>query len=259
MKTLEKFLQRNNVVGSTTLPLVHSTQAAILKHLMTSNVIVPTYCDVFGSELSYFFVGRPGYKKAIEDKEIGYWQLPACFIFEFDAVPDLMAAYPFDTGAHDRRRMPSFIQMFDKAEYELPGNAANVSRIIGALFSTPLDYYKLQPKPITAFSAEFALGVFDEEVQALHMLACTSNSEDLDDRRLCVEVQTKSAVPLNKRGLLAVVCPSVYLDNADFRKHVETVWQAEPISYNVYPLSYDNYVSTIYDKVFEFYKSRGIL
>lgn len=259
MHALERFLMRNTIQEVPPLPLVHSTQAALLKQFVARNAIIPAWCDVFKREASYFFVGRPAYKKKLHDEEIGYWQLPVCFIFEFDAVPGIDTVYPFDTGAHAQKRMPEFVQMFEREEYRVPASRTGVSRLIGSVFADALDYFRLQPKPRRQFNSEFSLGVFDEEIHALHMLASSRRTERLDDRRLCVEVQTKEIVSLDQRGLLAVVCPNAYLDDPTFLKHVETVWKAEPISYPVLPLSYDNYVGNIYEKVFSYYRSRGLL
>ena len=72
------------------------------------------------------------------------------------------------------------------------------------------------------------------------MLASTSITGGVDDRRLCIEIQSSANVALTTNKVLAVICPSIYFDNAAFRKHVETVWNAEPISYNLLPLNYNH-------------------
>jgi hypothetical protein len=126
-------------------------------------------------------------------------------------------------------------------------------KIIGAFFGKASDYFMLRPKGRDQFYREFSLGAFDEDLKALHKLAVSAPSERVDDRRFCIEIQSGSDVSLLHNKLLAVICPSIYLDDKDFRHHVEAVWKAEPISYNWYSLNYHNYIGQIYEKVLDFY------
>jgi hypothetical protein len=259
MTGFSEFLRRNTVKPSSCLPLVHTTRALHIKHIVEKNKITTALCDVFNDQLGYFFVGRPAYKHNHTQDQAAYWELPACFIVEFQAVNDIRRVYPFDTGAHHDKMMPTFIQCIDKKEYEVVGLSDAPQRIIGAFFGNANNYFSLSPKEAKSFYMEYSLGVFDEEIKALHMLASAPVNGGVDDRRLCIEVQSGSDLELSPNRLLAVVCPSIYLDDPEFRTHVETVWDAEPISYNWQPLNYGNYISQIYEKVELFFRRKKIL
>jgi hypothetical protein len=150
--------------------------------------------------------------------------------------------------------LPTFIQCIDKGEFEVIGLPDAPQRIIGAFFGDSANYFRLQAKDRNAFYSEYSLGVFDEEIKALHMLASAVITGGVDDRRLCIEIQSGANVALTTKKVLAVICPSIYLDDPGFRTHVETVWDAEPISYNWQPLNYANYIGQIYEKVESFYQ-----
>jgi hypothetical protein len=176
MSTFSEFLRRNTICPASSLPLIHTTRALHLKHIVGKNAIITSWCDVFNDNINYFFVGRPSYKHKHkrDDEQAAYWELPACFILEFDAVTDIRRIYPFDTGAHHSGKMPTFIQCIDRKEYEVIGIPDGPQKIIGAFFGSPKNYFKLDAKERNKFYSEYSLGVFDEEVKALHMLASTS-------------------------------------------------------------------------------------
>jgi hypothetical protein len=258
--TFKEFLQRNTIQASKTLPLVHTTSAYHLQHIWRSGILRANKCDVFVNEkLNYFFVGRPSYKQKNNGHEAEHWQLPACFIVEFDSVSDLKRIFPFDSGALYNSLYPDYISMMNKGNFELPGDAAIPSKIIGAFFGEVRDYFLAKPKEDAAFAAEFSLGAFDDEIFAYHKLARTKSPEKYDDRRCAIEIQSGSDFLLKEQKLIAVVCPTVYLAHDDFRSHVENVWKAEPISCDLFSLSYDHYMYAIYERVKILYEQKGML
>lgn len=259
-KRFGEFLLRNSVVGANALPLVHSTPAYHLRSFQTNNLLQATPCDVFvGENLNYFFVGRPAYKFRTEAREAEYWEYPCCFIFDFSAVQDVRRIFPFDSGAFHRKKYPKYINMMDKNVFEVADVAGATGKIIGAFFGSASRYFQLQSKSRDAFIGEYSLNVMDAELKALHKLSTETNAMSFDDRRFTIEVQSSSELDLTVTRPLAVVAPSDYFENADFRRHVIETWQAEPISYPIYPLSVANCYGQIYERVFEFYKSRHLL
>jgi hypothetical protein len=259
MGALFDFLQKNTVKAfSDTLPLVHTTRSLYLKKFVRSNEIRTSYCDVFNENLNYFFIGRPGYKHRAHQKQATYWELPTCFIVDFNVVTDIKRMFPFDSGAFSAKMMPEFIQIIDRAEYEVTGMPDAHERIIGAFFGNVSDYFRLLAKDRKAFETEYALRAFDEEIKALHLLAA-GEPDGVDDRRFCIELQSESSVRLESNKLLALVCPSIYLDDIDIRNHVENTWKAEAIPYRMHPLNYTSYMSEVYSKIEQFYTDTGRL
>lgn len=155
--------------------------------------------------------------------------------------------------------MPTFIQVINRREFEVVGIADAPQRIMGALFGDTSNYFRMVAKDRKQFDVEFSLRAFDEEIKALHMLASTPIPGGADDRRVCIEVQSGANVPLSNNQLIAIVCPSIYLDEPEFLSHVENIWKAEPLSYNLQPLYYSAYMSEIYNKILMLYKQRGYL
>ena len=86
MAALFEFLQKNQIEKASTLPAVHSTEAYFIKKFIKSNHIDPQPCKFFrGEKLSYFFVGRPAFKRSF-DYEPDYWELPMCFVVEYSVT-----------------------------------------------------------------------------------------------------------------------------------------------------------------------------
>src|SRR4051794_27358138 len=110
MGALADFLGRNAVAAADTLPLVHSARSYDLRRIIGRNQIAVAPCDVFNEDLNYFFVGRPAYKFGSRDEEATYWELPVCFIFEYDVIPGVKRVFPFDTGAHHLGLYPEYVQ-----------------------------------------------------------------------------------------------------------------------------------------------------
>ncbi len=256
--TFQDFLSRKSVRPTKKLPLVHSTAAYHIKSIRNDNSIRPQYCDVFKADLSYFFVGRPAYKM-VGETQAADWELPSCFIFEYEAVSKPTRIFPFDSGAFARGRMPSYIKMMKKESFEVSAIADASVRIIGAYFVNTEFYYRGKAKDEAAFRREFAPSAFDEEIMAVHRLSLETNNPTVDDRRLVVEVQSADILDLRVTKPIAVVAPLPYFEDPDFRDHVENFWQAEPISYRTAPLSVSNYYASIYERVEDLYKRLGVL
>ncbi|WP_137102606.1 hypothetical protein [Azospirillum argentinense] len=260
MGTFSDFLTRNSVAAAGNMPLVHSTRAHFIKHIMREERVIASPCDVFTKDrLNYFFVGRPSYKFDGDSAEAEYWELPCCFIFDFNSINGIKRIFPFDSGAFYNKRYPQYINRMKMDDFNVSRVSRASERIIGAFFGSIDSYYHLKPKDKISFETEFSLGAFDEELRALHKLAMHSASTNFDDRRFAIEVQSEEDVDLNLNKPLAVVVPSVYYDDLTFRNHVEGKWGAQAISYPVFSLSVSQYYYAIYERVASFYKKIGVL
>ena len=79
---------------------------------MSTGRIEPSACKFFaGEKLSYFFVGRPAFKRSI-DREPDYWELPICFIVDYRSIRR-KRVFPFDLGAFKNGDYPSFISIME--------------------------------------------------------------------------------------------------------------------------------------------------
>lgn len=250
------FLRKNSVVASSPLPLVHSTPSYRLESIISSDQIVPTICDVFETPLTYFFVGRPAYKVANSDGEAEYWELPSCFIFEYSMVSSPDKVFPFDSGALHKGRMPSYINVMKRDEFDVHDVVDAPTKIIGAYFPNLAAYMKGQPKDTGTFQKEFTLGVFEAEAKAVHRLSLEKHISRVDDRRLSVEISTSETFDLRVSRPLAVIAPDEYFADEPFTKKVTSEWGAVPISYPLSSLSTSEYYALIYDRIESFYRDK---
>lgn len=253
------FLARNSVRSTTGLPLVHTTQAYFLRSILKQDAIVPQWCDVFRKDVSYFFVGRPAFKVRGGESEASEWELPCCFILQYDAVLKPTRVFPFDSGAFAGGRMPNYLRMMNINEFDVAALADGPTRIIGAYFADIRSYFRGRAKGTEDFQREFSPGVFDAEIKAIHRLALDTNNAKLDDRRLSVELQTDASIELTVHAPLAVIAPLPYFEDESFRQHVVNNWNAQPISYRVSSLSVSSYYSQIYERVEKLYEKLGVL
>lgn len=257
--TFREFIARNSVQPAKPLPLVHTTAAYHLGSILDSQSLRPQVCDVFASDLTYFFVGRPAYKVRLSDGEAELWELPCCFIFEYETVPRPTRVFPFDSGAFAKGLMPSYLSLMPRDSFDVSSIDSAATKIIGAFFGDGRAYLAGRPKASEAFKSEFAIDIFDPEVEAVHRLAIDRHSEHVDDRRLTVEIQTGEVVDLVVRRPIAVVAPAPYFDNAGFRQQVVEIWKAKPIAYSVSSLSTGAYYSAIYERIQGLYEELDLL
>jgi hypothetical protein len=257
---LADFLTKNTIKPSGILPLVHTTPSYHLRDIKSQNKLIATECKVFKPDkLNYFFVGRPAYKYASDSSESPFWELPCCFIFDFAAAKSIRRLFPFDSGAFEGKRYPTYIRTFDLTQFEAAAAKDATSRIIGAFFGDVMSYFHLKAKSEDAFKAEFDPTVFDAELLALHKLSCESSPTSFDDRRFTIEIQTDQDVDLTVERPLAVVVPLPYLEDKGFVSHIETTWRAVPISYPVYKFNVASYYYAIYERVEKFFSERHLL
>jgi hypothetical protein len=249
---LARFLSKNTVRGGDGLPLVHSASAYDIKRIIASGRVLPHPCDVFkGERLSYFFYGRPAYKRVLKAQISKFWELPSVLVFKYDVV-NVKRAFPFDTGAF--KRYPDFIRLMPREEFDLGVASDAPHKIVGAFFVNSERYMRLNPRDKRDFTSRFDVGVDDEEVQALQELFVTY-SEKVDDRRATIELQSEDGLELRRGELLAVVFPEEYVESEKFMKSLRALG-ADPLPYASQPLRQEMYYSTIYTTIFEYYRKK---
>jgi hypothetical protein len=126
------------------LPLVHVTAAWPAQEVVREGKFVTKHCDVFDSDLVYFFVLRPAYRSKFGTEESHQLsRFPVVFILRPEAVPNPRHVYPFDTGGAAKG---AFAKQADKyvplEDYALaPTHAAAVGHI-GWAFGTLEAYFE---------------------------------------------------------------------------------------------------------------------
>ena len=255
MAALYDFLQKNQIQLAQALPLVHSTEAYFIKKVMASGSISASPCKFFHSEnLSYFFVGRPAFKRLIS-REAEYWELPMCFIFDFNAFTP-KRVFPFDSGAFQSGLYPEFLSMMQLDDFEVSADKDAAQKIIGTFFANPRAYFNLKPRDSSDFEAAFDVDVLDEEIKALHKLISYKDGA-VDDRRFAIECQCDHDLVLKKSRVLAVILPESYIENESVVTFVEKELDASLITYPIFALKKEFYYYAIYEKVEAFLRQKG--
>jgi hypothetical protein len=135
LNALRTFLEKSSLSNSVELPLVHSTSAYAAKKIIFSEMLKPQPCNVFkGEDLTYLFYGRPSYKKFTDNQISKYWELPAVFIIDYAQV-EHDRVFPFDSGAFEGKRYPSFINMMDLKDFEVSATKDAPKRLVAAFSS----------------------------------------------------------------------------------------------------------------------------
>jgi hypothetical protein len=250
----QSFLQKNSIDPRNYLPLVHSTDAYLLKRSLIEKKLSTRPCDTFtGESLLYFFVGRPAYKKETPE-EAAYWELPSCILFDFD-VKEAKRIYPFDTGAFSRKLYPSYINMMNVDDFLITPSSENVKRAIGAFFGSTRDYYRLSCMDDGLFKSKHNVNVTDEEVLALHRLI-KDRSKKFDDRRFSIETQFDTEFLFANKMPIYAIFPEQYLESKLF-KSMKREYGTTLETYPFYPLRKEYYYYAIYEKIEAFYRKNG--
>lgn len=253
---LGRFLSKNTIRSAASMPVFHSTSGYAAKNIILSNVIDPQSCEVFsGEKINYLFYGRPSYKMKGRSQISKYWQLPSVFIFEHD-IDKFDRIYPFDTGAFAEKLYPEFFNMMPRDQYEVSGVSDSPSKIISSFFVDGERYFKLKPRDKRDFESRFQIRSIDEEIKSLNEMVL-SYSEDIDDRRFAIELQTKNQIRIDSGKCKAIIIPEEYLESDELVEKCESL-NIEVMSYPSFPLKQEMYYYHIYNIIYELYKSWGI-
>jgi hypothetical protein len=244
---------QSNYEGTTTSYCPHN-ESYYLKQIVEADRIKAQRCNVFaGEKLSYFFVGRAAYKRDLL-QEAEYWELPTCLVFSF-FVDGAKRIFPFDSGAFSANRYPSYINMMNLEDFEITDDPEAPHKIIGTFFNNPRNYYRLSARPKEQFEALFDVDVLDEEMKALHKLI-QHKDKKFDDRRLAIELQFDHDIELKDRKPILAIFPETYLANGTYIEKIKNMG-CEILTYPVYPLRKEYFYYAIYEKLDNFYSSRG--
>lgn len=253
---LSIFLSKMSNIQVDDLPMVHTTPAYNIRRIFEKGIIEAKPCDFFvGENLNYFFFGRPAYKWDTEGDACD-WELPVCFVFQYE-LEGMKRVFPFDTGAFFTRRLPSYLTMMPLEEFEISDISNSASKVVGAFFSTVGQYYNLKCKDEEYFRDSLTVEDIESEVRALHKLYSQSNSRS-DDRRAAVEIQFDHDIALDKKKLLSIILPDIYLSDKNISDYANS-HSIFLIPYDTFPLNSKAYSALIYQKLKEFYRKHGFI
>ena len=254
--SFDDFLKRNSVEAANGIhPLVHTTKSFNLKEIIADCGLSPKLCEVYGDSLLYFFVGRPAYEWLNTSGMPRDWELPTCFVF--DELPELIPerTLPFDSGAHDGYRYPSYVNDIPVANFQSSRSDAS-RRIISAFYGSFSHYLHGKPKSQIALTEEFSLNPLHAEVLAIIELANDIGSPNIDHRRLSIEVQSKNTVSFDKDYPSAVILPTPYLKVDEVVEAINE-WGCEVLNYDTFGLSLSSYFGQVFMKFTDYCQKKG--
>lgn len=256
--SLADFLSEQSTNFRSALPLVHSAESKSLLSVIREGKISVTACDTFTDEnLAYFFHGRPSYRKFHENPKD--WQLPFVLILKSTCLLNMRRIYPFDSGAFFSGRFPAYLSDFEAEGYELAAQGSPaIDLIIDIFFGNDVDYLHGKAKPVDEVKQRRKLTVRHSEIQAL----CAMYNRDqvtADDRSLAIEIQSGSDVSITDH-LIGIVMPRPYFDDKGLKERLRAINKRIEIrQYDVWPISTESYMATIYGLVKDIYRKLGII
>jgi hypothetical protein len=192
-------------------PLVwcHTTDGYRLRSMIESGAITPQPCSVFNKKLVYAFYGRPGYRSR-HDGSIGLAaRAPVIVTFRSTLALRGTRLYPFDTGAYAAGRYQRWLHPNTTVDdFALPATNDAARKHVSAFFQSNDNYLKANPKtPQLEHHGEF-------EVEQLKHILSDIDAEESDTRRLAMELQVDTPIPLNPSIVDSVVLPAELQDSA---------------------------------------------
>jgi len=189
----------------------HTTDAYLLRAMLAEGCITPQHCPVFGSSLTYFFYGRPAYRmREFEQIRISA-KAPVVLVFSEAIETRGARVFPFDTGAFEARYGTWRHSKMTVSAFELPCAQSAPERHVSEFFGSREKYLALEAsRPKRSYAGEF-------EVETLAEILCDPSTEYADDRRICVELQLDSNVPLSAPLLTALILPTRLLEAEWFK------------------------------------------
>lgn len=236
------------------LPLTHATDGAGLRMIRETSSLIPQPCPYFKESILYMFFGRPSYRPNLKEPASSLTSVfPVCFILNQFSEPRPSRVLPFDSGAYLNDLYEKFLhKTMDVLDFELIPNIVQASSLIKLFFGSDKAYFRAQP------IAGIPLPPMEFELESYYGMIQDKQKNTYDDRISAIELQFSDPVELAPPNVLAVVLPSVFMDNAQMRDTVLGTWQAHPITYDIFRMQPSECTGQIFAKVCEFYDKEGM-
>lgn len=185
----------------------HTTDGHGLRSMIESGTIRPQLCTVFNENLIYAFYGRPAYRSR-HDGSIGLAaRAPVIVIFSPDLAVRGTRLYPFDTGAYAAGRYHRWLHSNTAVDdFALPATNEAARKHVSAFFQSNENYLQVRPgTPGVEYHGEF-------EVEQLAHILSDLDADEADTRRLAMELQVDTAIPLDQTIVESLVLPAELQD-----------------------------------------------
>lgn len=254
------FLEKSQTNGDL-LPLVHTTSAYSFMDIAEGEFIKTKRCRHFDEELIYLFYGRPSYRTQNSINSSMGFNYPFVFIFKPEAISNIRAVYPFDTGAFFLKLYEKF---FDKSsqsgDFELEPTMKSAEKVVSSFYSSNSNYMQGPSRknvdiPITNFEAR---GVH-ELSRMPPFLSSEEEAIARDERSSSVEIQIGDPIDI-REAILGIIVPSPFMNEDEVLEALRR-WEVSTIrSYEIFDFhSPGSWIPQIYGEVVKMYTEFGFL
>ena len=185
-----------------TLAWCHTTDAWSLRDMIKDQKISPRRCEVFNEDLSFFFYGRPAFRRGANEIAGLNAAAPVVIILHPDLIDDGVRLHPFDTGAFATQRYSEWMHsQMSISDFELACDIQIPPKHVSAFFRTNKAYLDLVCNGVSIpYCGEF-------EVESIVSLLSAQSTATADDRRLAMELQIAKSIVFDSSSILGLIIP----------------------------------------------------
>lgn len=215
-----------------TLPLLHTCDAFTLRQILIDMELVPQLCDVFSLDLLYTYYGIPSYRSNYKLATTNPAFFMICLILDSDSITGLHKAFPFDSGAFEKRpemKEEYFHPQQKIIDFELENSIGSAKKVIKTFYETNQNYLSQKPKLTKEFSQ------IDFEALSYKNLIQQKANSHIDDRSSSIEMIFNKSIPLNSKTVKQLIIPNVFKDDEKVMEIIKTNFNIqEPIGYDTF-------------------------
>jgi hypothetical protein len=200
------------------LPLTHTTDAFDFRDISAEGEVKPRFCGNFDEDLSYFFYGRPAYRKNgnVQANSLAAYA-PIVLIFKPAIAEEAIAAFPFDSGAFKAELYTDLMHHRMQVEdFLFQPSAGRIGKLVVFFFGDNKRYYDQNP------SSHEKIGKDDFEASSYRELTTYRGKNDRDDRSTTIELLFGKSVILGG-NILAIVVPNSFLNDRSVKSKLQNL------------------------------------
>ncbi|EPS1221913.1 hypothetical protein QZN01_29605 [Burkholderia cenocepacia] len=208
--TLQDWLDKHEP----TTPLLywcHTTNVSGFREMLRGDALNPQMCNVFKSDLSYFFYGRPAYRFKGDPSLLDAHAWPVVLVFKNTIENFSCSAFPFDSGAFRSGRYQKWLDSaWEIDSFKIDVASTTHARHVAAFYEGNGDYLDGNGKRF--HSTSFGLNL---EAKAVSEMIRECRDGGADDRRFTVEMIVDAPIPLDPQYVAMVIIPSALADSVE--------------------------------------------
>ncbi len=181
--------------------------------MVRDGALNPQKCNVFQSDLSYFFYGRPAYRFKDDPSLRDNHAWPVILVFKNAIEEFSCSAFPFDSGAFCNGRYKEWMDSsWELNSFKIDVASATHARHVAAFYDGNEDYLDGRGRDLR--SSDFG---FNLEAAAVSKMIRECRGGNADDRRFAIEMIANQPIPFDPRYIAMVIVPRILSDSAELQ------------------------------------------